>query len=164
MKLQNLYLALFFVLLTLFWYIFLPGSLWEIEANDFFSLSSDFLQTYLTSPQGLIIILSSFIAQFFKIKLAGALIMGIIPTLFIRTQIISLPAKMRSMNAWMPFLSGYLFAGLFAQGLSLQTGLQLVILSSLLAIYAILNNHFLRITAILVYILAAYSLFPPLLT
>ncbi|MGL5789079.1 MAG: DUF6057 family protein, partial [Bacteroidales bacterium] len=121
MKLQNLYLALFFVLLTLFWYIFLPGSLWEIEANDFFSLSSDFLQTYLTSPQGLTIILSSFIAQFFKIKLAGALIMGIIPTLFIRTQIISLPAKMRSMNAWMPFLSGYLFAGLFVQGLSLQT-------------------------------------------
>lgn len=164
MKLQNLYLALFFVLLTLFWYIFLPGSLWEIEANDFFSLSSDFLQTYLTSPQGLTIILSSFIAQFFKIKLAGALIMGIIPTIFIRTQIVSLPAKMRSMNAWMPFFSGYLFAGLFVQGLSLQTGLQLVILSSLLAIYAILNNHFLRITAILVYILAAYSLFPPLLT
>lgn len=164
MKLQNLYLGLFFVLLTLFWYIFLPGSLWKIEANDFFSFSSDFLQTYLTAPQGIAILLSSFTAQFFQIKLIGALIMAALPTLFIRTQIISLPAKMRSMNAWMPFISGYLLAALFVQGLPLQTGLQLVILSFLLALYTILNNHFFRIAAIVIYILIAYSLFPPLLT
>ncbi|MGL5226551.1 MAG: DUF6057 family protein [Bacteroidales bacterium] len=164
MKLQNIYIGLFFILLTIFWYIFLPGTLWQIEASDFFSFSPEFLRSYWAAPQGSAILLSSFIAQFFQIQTVGALIMGLIPTLFIWSQISTLPPRSRSMGAWMPFISGCFFAALFIRGLSLQTGLELLILSILLSLYSILSKHFLRIIAVVTYIVIAYTLFPPLFT